>query len=169
MSTQRYDPAAVPTDLQEWIDGEHSTNLTVYTSPVFLYASRFTSADLCHGLIYARERLAEAVLSIVKAMTLAEESYSGRINVDVMQRAWGPDVGLGPNVLEDWQWQAEEGEESVFSTDWNKELRLRQTISAFCKLRVKVERDDGTLRKAILWEQDEGAGPKPIKPVTEAQ
>ncbi|KAK5114044.1 hypothetical protein LTR85_010350 [Meristemomyces frigidus] len=158
-----YDPNAVPQDLKDWIDGDQLSDLKDNTKALFLYNSGFTELDLCHGLIYARDRLLDAMVSLSKAMKLAEKSYQGRIDISDLDRIWGADVGLGSETLARWQWDQEEGEEYLFSENWNAEAaKLRRTISAFCKLRVKMQKDDGPLRRMILTEQDDGDGPKPM-------
>ena len=73
------------------------------------------------------------------------------------------DLELHENTLDEKEWFGPQGEKIVFGKSWGVSKEFRRTISSFCKVRVRIERDDGPLRREIGREQDEGKGPdKPL-------
>lgn len=164
MSTPTYDINVVPQDLKDWIDGDQHADLKSNSMAPFLYKSSWTELDLCHALIYARNQLRAAMYSLYQAMKLAEDSYSDRIDISLLDETWGSNVGLPEGTLAEWQWNGAVGERYVFATDWSGRKELRRTISALCKMRQAIQMDDAPLRRVILKHQDEGKGPnKPAK------
>ncbi|KAK5128593.1 hypothetical protein LTR08_004056 [Meristemomyces frigidus] len=155
---------ALPALLREWMDGEHFFDVTPTSSSPFLHSSRFTDNDLRHALIYARDALEAAIVSLANAMKLADASYRGRIDIEGVRSKWNAWNGLGPGTLKERRWHGVQGERALFSGTLTDGSMLRRTITACCRMIVKVEQDDKVLRRKILWEQDEGKGPdKPLQ------
>ncbi|TKA66866.1 hypothetical protein B0A55_08312 [Friedmanniomyces simplex] len=174
-----YDTDKLPQHLKDWIDGFHPTDPTrPETHSLILHKPTFTIPDMQHALIYARNRVADVLRAYVRAIDLAGTSYRHRIDLHTFMVAYGDNIlALPRDCLEEWQWYGEESEMYIFDlqqrasgvkaktttrTEHAREPRFRRTIAALCKLRTRIERDNGELRRAILREQDEGRGPEPM-------
>jgi len=173
-----YDTHKLPQDLKDWIDSDHTTDSwrpECYS--VFLHEPTFTVADIQYALLYARHRFDSVLVAFTSAIKLAIFSYLGRVDIHTYVSTYGEDiVQLPDDCLEPWQWFGEESEVYIFQPPYlvkgemvehAQDPKFRRTIAALCRLRTRMERDNGELRRAILWEQDEGRGPDPMVRVAE--
>ncbi|KAK0282926.1 hypothetical protein LTR91_023384 [Friedmanniomyces endolithicus] len=168
----------IPQNLREWIDSDHHTDPWRPESySVFLHNPAFTIADMQHALVYARDRFIEVLAAFTAAVRLATYSYARRIDLRIFMVTYGENlIQLPDDCLEIWQWAGDESETYIFHRPYlvdgkmvhhAQDPKFRRTITALCRLRTRMERDNGELRRAILWEQDEGRGPDPMVRVAE--
>ncbi|KAK0947535.1 hypothetical protein LTR48_007880 [Friedmanniomyces endolithicus] len=168
-----HDTHKLPQDLKDWIDSDHTADSwRPQCYSVFLHKPTFTVADIQYALLYARHRFEIVLGAFTAAIKLAMFSYSGRIDIHAYVSTYGEDiVQLPDDCLEPWQWFGEESEVYIFHRPYlvkgemvehAQDPKFRRTIAALCRLRTRMERDNGELRRAILWEQDWGRGTDPM-------
>ncbi|GAB1742578.1 hypothetical protein NU219Hw_g8118t1 [Hortaea werneckii] len=158
-NSRAYRPETIPQSLKDWVedDSQHTEAPTVGESALHLYNPSYTASDLCNALLLARDLHRKAMHSILDAIELANHQHADRINTTPYSnvRAW---TAVPADTMEPEDYMGEDfSEEDLFAWSWSTDVeggkRLRRTIVAMCKLRVRIERDDRRLRYEILEAQ----------------
>ncbi|KAI7283827.1 hypothetical protein KC345_g2693 [Hortaea werneckii] len=154
-----YRPETFPPSLRDWVEdsSQHAEAPSIGQSAVHLYNSSYTTSDLCNALLLARNLYQQAISSILDALKIARDQHAGRIDITPYAnvRSW---TAVPPDTMQPEDYMGDDvTEEYLFAWDWGTDpdgaKRLRRTIVAMCKLRARIERDDGRLRYEILEAQ----------------
>ncbi|KAI6879787.1 hypothetical protein KC318_g16309 [Hortaea werneckii] len=156
--SRSYRPETIPPSLKNWVEdsNQHTEAPDTGESALHLYNPSYTASDLCNALLLARDLYHKAMRSVLDAIEIAKAQHADRIDTTPYAnvQAW---TAVPTDTMEPEDYMGENSEEDLFAWSWSTDAeggkKLRRTIVAMCKLRVRIERDDRALRYEILEAQ----------------